>query len=36
VAERAEAFNSVIRPHTACTDAAEWKIILRDVRYRAA
>ncbi len=35
VAERAEAFDSMVRAHTACTDAAERQIVLGDVHDRS-
>lgn len=35
MAECAEAFDSMVRAYTACTDAAEGKIVLGDVHYRS-
>jgi hypothetical protein len=35
MAERAEAFDSMVCAHTACTDPAEEQIVLRDVHDRA-
>jgi len=35
MAERTEAFDSMVCVHTACTDLAERQIVLRDVHDRA-